>query len=56
MLLGHENIVYCAEFSPEKNGRRIVSCGHDGQLIIWDAVVGKQHIHIYIYMLARFIS
>ncbi len=33
---GHESIVYCAEFTPERNGRRIISCGHDAQMIIWD--------------------
>jgi WD40 repeat protein len=39
VLHGHESYVYGLAFSPD--GRRLVSCGWDGRVIVWDAIRGR---------------
>lgn len=37
-LSGHEHVVYRCIFSPD--GTKLVSCGEDGRIIIWDVQIG----------------
>ena len=38
-LQGHQDAVFATSFSPD--GTRVISAGHDGRLILWDAVEGE---------------
>ena len=45
-LKGHKDIVYDVKFSGECNkGRLLVSCGHDGRVIVWDAKKRLELVH-----------
>ena len=39
-FIGHSGTVYDACFTPEGGGRRVVTCGHDAAIIVWDASTG----------------
>ncbi len=45
-LKGHKDIVYDVKFSGEWNkGRFLVSCGHDGRVIVWDTKKRLELVH-----------
>ena len=41
-LKGHRDIVYGCAFIPSGNGQKLVTCGHDRRIIVWDRTTGER--------------
>lgn len=40
VLSGQNSIIYDCKFSPEQDGRRLITAGHNGSVYVWDTETG----------------